>query len=91
MEIKGINILEEAFNNYKGADVLICTHHKLYGDQKIKCEFNYIFDDNRAGFRVKTGQEIYIYREDIVNFGIEDGIYFADRLMEIKIKLNNAV
>lgn len=90
METKGINILEEALKNYNGADVLICTSHKLWGDQKVKCELDAIFD-HRIGFRAKNGQEIFIYRESIIDCGIEDYIYFADELMQIKIKLNEAV
>ena len=89
MEIKGINKVEEALKKYNGADVLICTENKLYGCQKISCKLDAIFD-HRIGFRVKTGQEIFIYKENIVDFGIKDCIYFADELMEINIKLHNA-
>ena len=91
VEIKGINILEEALNKNNGKDAIISISQILYGSQKIKCQLDNIFDDKRIGFTVKTGQEIYIYREDIVDFGIEDGIYFADRLMKVNVKLINAV
>ena len=88
---KGINILEDILNKNKGVDAIISISHKLYGAQKIKCELDYIFDNERIGFRVKNGQEIFIYKSDIVDYGIKDGIYFADNIMEIKIKLNMAV
>ena len=88
---KGINILEEILSKNKWADATISISHKLYGTQKIKCELDYIFDNERIGFRVKNGQEIFVYKSDIVDYGIKDGIYFADNIMEIKIKLNMAV
>ena len=88
---KGINILEEELRKNKGKDAIISISHKLYGAQKIKCDLDYIFDDERVGFRVKNGQEIFIFKSDIVDYGIKDGIYFADNIMEIKIKLNIAV
>ena len=37
---------------------------------------------------MKKGQEIYIYKDEVKDFGIEDGIYFADNLMRIDIKLH---
>jgi hypothetical protein len=85
---KGINILEESLSKSNGADATISISHKLYGEQKIKCEMECILDDERVGFRVKNGQEIFIYRSDIIGYGIKDGIYFADNIMEIRIKLN---
>lgn len=86
MKTKGINILEEVLRENSGKDAVISISHKLYGNQKIRCELNPIFD-HRVGFKVKAGQEVFIYMGDVINFGIEDGIYFADELMEIKIKL----
>lgn len=70
---------------------MIGISHKLFGDQKIKCNLDYIFDDDRIGFKVKNGQEIFIYRVDLVDYGIKDGIYFADDIMKINIKLNRTV
>ena len=88
---KGINILEEILSKNKGKDATISISHKLYGAQKIKCELDYIFDSKRIGFRVKNGQEIFIYTSDIIDYGIKDGVYFSDNIMGIKIKLNMAV
>ena len=89
MELKGINTIEEILKKYKGDDATISISHKLYGStQKIKLKLNYIFDDNRVGFRVNNGQEIFVYKNEIVDYGTKDGIYFADDLMEIRIKLH---
>ena len=88
MEIKGINILEEVFSKSNGKNATISISHKLYGNQKIRCELDYIFDNERIGFRPINGQEIFIYRKDLVDCGTKDGIYFADNVMEIRIKLN---
>ena len=88
---KGINILEKALKENNGVDAIISISHKLYGTQKIRCDLNYIFDSERVGFRVKNGQEIFIYKSDMIDYGIKDGIYFADNIMEINIKLNRAV
>ena len=88
METKGINILEEAFYRNNGKDATISISHKLYGNQKIKCVLDYIFDNERIGFRAINRQEIFIYRKDLIDYGTKDGIYFADDIMEIKIKLH---
>ena len=87
METKGISILGKELKKYNGEDAIISIFHKLYGDQKIKCRLNYICDENRVGFKSKDGQEIFIYKYKINHYGIEDGIYFADDVMEIKIKI----
>ena len=83
-----MNILEKTLKEYNGTDATISISHKLYGLQKIKTELNCIFDENRVGVRVKSGQEIFIYKKDLVDYGTKDGIYFADDLMEINIKFN---
>lgn len=91
MEIKGLNILEKELKKYNGDDTIIIISHKLYGNQKIKCKLDFIFDEKRVGIRVKSGQEIFIYKDEIVDYGTKDGIIFADNVMEINIKLNRAV
>ena len=88
VETKGINVLEKALNGNNGKDATISISHKLYGNQKIRCKLDYIFDNQRIGFKVISGQEIFIYRNDLVTYGVKDGIYFADNIMEIKIKLH---
>ena len=85
---KGINTLEEILKINQWADAIISISHKLYGLQKIKCKLDYIFDEERIGFRVQNGQEIFIYRVDLLDYGTKDGIYFADDVMKINIKLN---
>ena len=86
MKTKGINILEEKLREYKGEDATISISHKLYGDQKWQTKWDYIFDDQRIGFRMNK-QEIYVHRDEIVDYGVKDGIYFADDVMEIKITM----
>lgn len=88
MEIKGINIIEEILKQYMGKDATISISHKLYGEQKVKVKLNYVLDEKRIGFRVANGQEIFVYKNEIIDYGTKDGIYFADDLMEIKIKLH---
>ena len=87
METKGMNILEKTLREYQGGDAVISISHKLYGEQKILCKLDYIFDKGRVGFRARNGQEIFVYRNEFFNYGTKDGIYFADDLMEIKIKM----
>ena len=82
-----MNILEETLKKNNGKDAMISISHKLYGNQKIKCKLDYIFDDGRIGFKAINGQDIFIYKNHIKNYGTKDGIYFADDLMEIRIKL----
>ena len=88
METKGINTIEEILKKHNGENAVIRISHKLYGTQKIKTKLNYIFDGRRIGFSVKRGQEIYIYKDEVTDFGIEGSIYFADDLMRIDIKLH---
>lgn len=87
MEIKGVNILEEKLKECDGKDAEVRISHQLYGTQKINLKLNCILDEERIGFSVK-GQEIYIYKNDIRDFGIKGSIYFADNLMRIDIKLH---
>lgn len=87
MDKRDINTLEEALKGHKGEDAMISISHKLYGDQKIKCSLDYIFDAERIGVRVKSGQELFVYRNDLIDYGVEGDIYIADDLMEIRIKL----
>lgn len=88
METKGINILAKALKEYNGKDAIVSISHKLYGLQKIQTQLDFIMDNERIGVRVKNGQEIFVYQKDLVDYSTKDGIYFADDLMEIIIKLN---
>lgn len=88
---KGINTLEEILRENQWEDAIISIFHKLYGTQKIKCKLDCILDEQRIGFKVKNENEIYIYRVDLIDYGVKDGIYFADDIMKINIKLNKAV
>lgn len=88
---KGINTLEEILRENQWEDAIISIFHKLYGTQKIKCKLDCILDKQRIGFKVKNENEIYIYRVDLIDYGVKDGIYFADDIMKINIKLNKAV
>ena len=78
--------IKKELKKYKGVDVIIGIDHKLYGSQKIRCCLDYIFDEQRIGFRTKNDQEVFIYRANLVDYGIKDGIYFADDIMKIYIK-----
>lgn len=80
--IKGI------LEKYNGKDATVRISHKLFGAQEIETELDLILDEDRVGFRVGNGQEIYIYTKDIVDCGVEGSIYFADDVMRIDIKLN---
>ena len=81
-DIKGI------LEKLNGRGAVIRISHKLFGTQEIETELDFIFDENRVGFRVGNGQEIYIYTKDIVDYGVEGSIYFADDVMRLEIKLN---
>lgn len=86
MSIKGIETLEQALRQNNGKDAVISTSHRLYGNQKVKCTLDCIIDDRRIGFRVKSGQEVYMYRSEIENFGVDDGIFFADDVMIVSVQ-----
>ena len=87
VETKGINIIEEVLQRSHREDATISISHKLYGEQKLKLKLDCILDEKRIGFKVVNGQEIFIYKKDLISYGIKDGIYFADELMMINIKI----
>lgn len=76
--------LIEAMERIKGDGAEISIVHKLYGDQKLRCDFFPIITD-KIGFNIK-GQEIYINRDKINKICLNNGICFADDVMEISIK-----
>lgn len=88
MAIKGIGNLEKALKEHGGDDAVISISHKLYGDQKIKCKLDCIVDEERIGFLVKTGQEIYMYKDDVKDYCVDDGIVFSDDVMDVKLQFN---
>lgn len=81
---KEIKKLIEAMYAIKGEDVEISIFHKLYGSQKLRCEFNPILDE-RIGFNIK-GQCIYIDKNRITKIRLVEDIFFSDDIMEIMIK-----
>lgn len=87
MATKGIETLEQVLKQNNGKSAAISTSHKLYGDQKIKCELNCMIDDERIGFRVKSGQELYMYKNEIESVRINDRIVFEDDVMIVSIQI----
>ena len=85
METKGVNILENALRENQRADVMVCISHALYGDQKIKTKLRCVCNEEQIGLLIGE-QKIYIQKGNIKNYGVKDGIFFADDIMEIKIK-----
>ena len=86
MEKMGINELKQAFEKHNGGDATISISHKLYKGERIKCKFDYIFDEKRIGFRIKKGQELYIYKTELLSYGIYNKyIYFEDDVMHVDI------
>ena len=83
--IKGIENIEEHLKKHNGEDALISIFHKLYGNQKIQCKFDCIIDKERIGFRVKSGQEIYMLKKDIVDYQLNCNIRIVDDVMEVFI------
>ena len=81
---KEIRELIKAMESIKRDGAEISIVHKLYGDQKVKCEFLPIISE-KIGFNIK-GQEIYIDRDKIEKICLKDSICFADDVMEINIK-----
>ena len=76
--------LIKAMEKITGEDAEISIFHKLYGDQKLRSLFSPILNE-RIGFKIKE-QEIYVYRDNVKRISLNDGICFADDVMEINIK-----
>lgn len=88
METKGINELKKVLEKHNGEDAVISISHKLYGNEKkIKCKLDYFLDERRIGLRVKNGQELYIYNNELQDYETNDNIFFEDDVMRIDIKL----
>ena len=86
MDTNGIKDLIEILKKINGENVWIHTIHDFYGSQNLKCAFQLLSDEERLGFWVDK-QEIYIEKNRIENFGVQDNLfYFADDLMCIKIR-----
>lgn len=82
----GIKDLIELLKKTERNNVCIDIAHDLYGDQKIRCAFRLLNDEERLGFLIGE-QEIYINKNEICNIGIKGNlIYFADKVMCIKIR-----
>lgn len=83
---KEIKELIKAMQKIKGEDAEISIFHRLYGEQKLRSLFSPIVSE-KIGFNIK-GQEIYIDKDKIEKICLNNGIYFADDVMEIRVKLN---
>lgn len=68
-----------------GKNVTIITIHKWFGTEKFECEFDFINDNDRIGFKV-LNKEIYLLKNEIVSAEqINKTCYIRDALMEIAI------
>lgn len=82
----GIRDFITEMKKLEGKRVNIKTAHKLYGGQKIEMDLRIIDDESRLGFEI-NGQDIFIEKEGLVDFGIIEGTYyFASDLMRIELK-----
>ena len=87
MATKGIETLEQVLKQNNGKSAVISTSHKLYGDQKIKCKLDCMIDDKCIGFRVKSGQELYMYKNEIESISINEFVVFADDVMRVSLQI----
>lgn len=82
----GIENFIEELKQINGKRVKIEITHKLYGNQKIEYDLCILNDEGRLGFHINN-QEIYLNKTDILNYGINKGMYFwADKIMSLKIQ-----
>lgn len=82
----GIENFIEELKQINGKRVKIEITHKLYGNQKIEYDLCILNDEGRLGFHINN-QEIYLNKTDILNYGINKGMYFwADKIMALKIQ-----
>lgn len=86
METKGINELKKALEKHNGEDAVISISHKIYKGERFECKPECFIDEKRIGFRIKEGQEFYIYRNELQNWGIDNEIFFEDDVMRISFK-----
>lgn len=68
-----------------GQMVKIVTLHEWFGKEKYSCQFNFIYDNMRIGFKVQN-KEIYILKTELKALEKKDGMYsIRDSLMEIMV------
>lgn len=68
-----------------GQMVKIVTLHKWFGKEKYSCQFDFIYDNMRIGFKVQN-KEIYILKTELKALEKKDGMYsIGDSLMEIMV------
>ena len=82
----GIEKFIEELMKINGKHVRIGIQHKLYGSQTLEYDLCLLNDKGRLGFYINE-QEIYISKGEILEYGINKGMYFwVDQLMMIKIQ-----
>lgn len=68
-----------------GKMVKVITTHKWFGKEKYNCQFYFICDDTKIGFKVQN-KGIYILKAELESFEKINGTYYIrDSLMEITI------
>jgi hypothetical protein len=78
----------EALRETKDKNVDIYTEHKLFGKQHIQMKF-IPETETGWGFRVR-GQAIYIDKDDVVSYDINNGkVEINGKMMSIKIILRS--
>lgn len=76
--------LIEVLNTLKGKYVNIYTSHKLFGPQHVEMEFEPETEVG-IGFRCRD-QVIYIDKEDIVDYQIDDNVVtITGKMMHIRV------
>ena len=67
----------------------VVLKHLLFGEQIYNCdELGIVNDDDRIGVVVK-GEELFVYKQKVVDFCVNGNIYtVGDDMLEIKVVVN---
>ena len=78
----------EQWDKLENLKAKVLLKHSLFGRQIHNCDSLQIINDDRVGLVLK-GQEIFVYKEDIVHTEVRDGMYtVSDGKLTLTIFVN---
>jgi hypothetical protein len=80
----------EQWDKLQNLKAKVLLKHSLFGRQMHNCDSLKIINDNRVGLVLK-GQEIFVYKEDVILKDIHEGAYTVyDGTLQITVFTNRA-
>ena len=76
----------EKWDELKGKNCIVVIKHILFDEQRYHCDgLQIINDERRLGVMIK-GRALFVYKNEMVDFAVNDNAYMAkDKIMKITI------